>query len=205
MYRDKYLCINFVHNFSLILYFQASMDMTANVLQLLIRTVTLIGCIILVFGQSYSYLFLDIYGGDKISGGTGRKSLDNDIYEDLIPYIRNFNFRLGWIFAEFATPSKSLNIHTAKIRDCNKSLLTTLQIAKIGLSEQSMHLPGIMFYKIARRKNFQIYNIILEREYTWINAVRVLLLIRPSSVSVNHTLLKQRRTLKYICIKLGTH
>ena len=141
------------------------MDMTANVLQLLIRTVTLIGCIILVFGQSYSYLFLDIYGGDKISGGTGGESLDLIIFMKISYRILGI-FRMRLIFAEFTTPSKSLIMHTAKIRHCNKSLLTTLQIPKIGLSEQSMHLPGIIFDKIAPRKNFPIYDIILEREYT---------------------------------------
>ncbi|KAK3103347.1 hypothetical protein FSP39_018642 [Pinctada imbricata] len=48
-----------------------AVEMTTKVLTLLIRTVTLIGCIILVFGQSYSYLFLDWYGGKKISAGPG--------------------------------------------------------------------------------------------------------------------------------------
>ena len=61
------------------------------------------------------------------------------------------------IFAEFATSSKSLKMHTAKIRHFNKSPLTTLQIVKIGLSEQPTHLPGVIFAKIAGCENIPIY------------------------------------------------
>ena len=44
--------------------------------------------------------------------------------------------RVGLIFAEFVTSSNSRKMHIVKIRHYKKSLLTALQIAKIGLSEQ---------------------------------------------------------------------
>lgn len=42
-----------------------------QVLKHLLRAMFLIGCIILVFGNSYAYLLLDIYGGKTISEGSG--------------------------------------------------------------------------------------------------------------------------------------
>ena len=66
-------------------------------------------------------------------------------------------FRMGLIFAEFTNSSKSLNMHTAKIRHYNKSLLAVLQIVKIGLGEQLTHHPGVIFAKIAQCKIIPIY------------------------------------------------
>ena len=70
-------------------------------------------------------------------------------------------FRTYRIFADFATSSLSLEIHTGKIRHCYKSLLTALQIAKIGLGEQLTDLLVVIFTKIARHENIPIYGIAL--------------------------------------------
>ncbi|XP_078310387.1 man(5)GlcNAc(2)-PP-dolichol translocation protein RFT1-like isoform X3 [Crassostrea virginica] len=48
-----------------------TIDLVTSVLQHLLKTVTLIGCIILVFGQSYAFLALDLYGGSLLSSGAG--------------------------------------------------------------------------------------------------------------------------------------
>lgn len=50
---------------------QDSIELVTSVLQHLLKTVTLIGFIILVFGQPYSYLALDLYGGSLLSSGAG--------------------------------------------------------------------------------------------------------------------------------------
>lgn len=46
--------------------------MAANVLELLLKLVLLIGLTITVFGYAYSQLALDIYGGSMLSAGTGK-------------------------------------------------------------------------------------------------------------------------------------
>ncbi|CAH1782953.1 unnamed protein product [Owenia fusiformis] len=48
-----------------------SLKLATNVLESLLKVVTLIGLTILVYGHSYSYLLLDIYGGSLLSSGTG--------------------------------------------------------------------------------------------------------------------------------------
>ncbi|XP_062578377.1 protein RFT1 homolog isoform X3 [Saccostrea cucullata] len=48
-----------------------SADLVTSVLEHLLKTVTLIGSVILVFGQSYAFLALDLYGGSLLSAGTG--------------------------------------------------------------------------------------------------------------------------------------
>ncbi|NWU94005.1 RFT1 protein, partial [Upupa epops] len=45
--------------------------MAANVLEMLLKLVLLIGLTIMVFGYAYSQLALDIYGGSMLSSGTG--------------------------------------------------------------------------------------------------------------------------------------
>ena len=45
--------------------------MAADVLECLLKLVLVIGLIIAVFGQAYSHLALDIYGGELLSSGTG--------------------------------------------------------------------------------------------------------------------------------------
>lgn len=61
--------LNLEKEFSL---FQDTIDLVTSVLQHLLKTVTLIGCIILVFGQSYAFLALDLYGGSLLSSGAGK-------------------------------------------------------------------------------------------------------------------------------------
>ena len=68
-------------------------------------------------------------------------------------------FRDGLIFAEFATTLKSQKIDTAKNKPYYKSPLRTLQIAKIGLSENLTHLPGVIFAKFSR------YTVLLDHCY----------------------------------------
>jgi len=46
--------------------------MAANVLELLLKLVLLIGLTIAVFGYAFSQLALDIYGGSMLSSGTGK-------------------------------------------------------------------------------------------------------------------------------------
>ncbi|TRY55025.1 hypothetical protein DNTS_020760 [Danionella cerebrum] len=46
-------------------------SMAAEVLECLLKLVLLIGLIITVFGHAYSYLALDIYGGELLSSGSG--------------------------------------------------------------------------------------------------------------------------------------
>ncbi|KAL2299712.1 hypothetical protein Nmel_012557 [Mimus melanotis] len=50
---------------------QDDVAMAANVLELLLKFVLLIGLTITVFGYAYSQLALDIYGGSMLSSGTG--------------------------------------------------------------------------------------------------------------------------------------
>ncbi|XP_064012600.1 protein RFT1 homolog [Pogoniulus pusillus] len=50
---------------------QDDVAMAANVLELLLKLVLLIGLTITVFGYAYSQLALDIYGGSLLSSGTG--------------------------------------------------------------------------------------------------------------------------------------
>ena len=74
-------------------------------------------------------------------------------------------FRVGLIFAEFATSLKSPKIDTAKNKPYYTSSLRVLEIAKIGLNENLTHLPSVIFAKISRREKFQIYGIsILDTE-----------------------------------------
>ena len=61
--------LNLEKEFSL---FQDTLVLVTSVLQHLLKTVTLIGCIILVFGQSYAFLALDLYGGSLLSSGAGK-------------------------------------------------------------------------------------------------------------------------------------
>ena len=69
------------------------------------------------------------------------------------------NFRVGLIFAEFATSLKSPKIDTAKNKPYNTASLRVLEIAKIELSENLTHLPSVIFAKISRREKFPIYGI----------------------------------------------
>ena len=64
---------------------------------------------------------------------------------------------MGLIFAEFATSMKSPKIDTAKNKPYYTSSLRVLEIAKIGHSENSTHLPIVIFAKISRREKFPIY------------------------------------------------
>ena len=80
-----------------------------------------------------------------------------------LPYIGNF--RVGLIFAEFATSLKSPKIDTAKNKLYNKSPLRTLQIAKKALSENLTHLPGVIFAKFSRREKFPIYGISAQMDF----------------------------------------
>ena len=57
-------------------------------------------------------------------------------------------FRVGLIFAEFATSLKSPKIDTAKNKPYYKSSLRVLEIAKIGLSENLTHLQSVIFRQI---------------------------------------------------------
>ncbi|XP_009899006.2 protein RFT1 homolog isoform X1 [Dryobates pubescens] len=50
---------------------QDDVAMAANVLELLLKLVLLIGLTITIFGYAYSQLALDIYGGSMLSSGTG--------------------------------------------------------------------------------------------------------------------------------------
>ncbi|KAE8611679.1 hypothetical protein XENTR_v10012557 [Xenopus tropicalis] len=46
-------------------------SMASEVLESLLKLVTLIGLVIIAFGYAYSHLALDIYGGSMLSGGSG--------------------------------------------------------------------------------------------------------------------------------------
>ena len=78
----------------------------------------------------------------------------------LLMYRMSGIFRLGLIFAEFATSLKSPKIDTAKNKSYYKSPLRTLQIAKIGLSENLTHLPGVILPNFPDAKKFPIYSIL---------------------------------------------
>lgn len=51
---------------------QEAAKTAAEVLEVILRLMVLIGITILIFGYSYSYLLLDIYGGATLSSGEGR-------------------------------------------------------------------------------------------------------------------------------------
>ena len=74
-----------------------------------------------------------------------------------LPYIGNFS--LGFNFAEFGTSLKLPKIDTAKNKTYFTSSLIVLEIEKIGLSENLIHLPSVTFAKISRREKFSIYGI----------------------------------------------
>lgn len=52
---------------------QDDVALAADVLELLLKLVLLIGLTIAVFGYAFSQLALDIYGGSMLSSGTGKK------------------------------------------------------------------------------------------------------------------------------------
>ena len=62
---------------------------------------------------------------------------------------------MGLIFAEFVTYLKSPKINKAKNKPYYTSLLTVLEIVKIGLmiSENLTHLPSVIFAKFPDTKN----------------------------------------------------
>ena len=66
-------------------------------------------------------------------------------------------FRVGLIFAEFATSLKSPNIDTAKNKPFYASSLRVIEIAKIGLGKNLTHLRSFIFAKITRLEKFPIY------------------------------------------------
>ena len=69
------------------------------------------------------------------------------------------SFRVGLIFAEFATSGKLPKIHSAKNKLYYTSSLRVLEIAKIGLNENLTHLLSVIFAKMSRRETFPIYGI----------------------------------------------
>ena len=66
-------------------------------------------------------------------------------------------FRVGLIFAEFATSLESRKLNTVKNKPCFTSSLRVLEIAKIELGENLTKLPRAIFTKISRREKFPIY------------------------------------------------
>ena len=78
----------------------------------------------------------------------------------LVAYRISGIFRVGLIFAEFATSLKSPKIDTAKNKPYYTSSLRVLEIAKIELSENLTHLPSVILAKISRREKFPIYGTI---------------------------------------------
>ena len=50
---------------------QQAIPVVADTLSILLKLVLLIALVIVSFGYAYSYLALDIYGGNLLSGGTG--------------------------------------------------------------------------------------------------------------------------------------
>ena len=70
-------------------------------------------------------------------------------------------FRVGLIFAEFATSLKSPKNDTVKNKPYYTSLLRVLEIAKIGLSENLTHLSSVIFAKISPMRKFPIYGIFI--------------------------------------------
>ena len=79
-------------------------------------------------------------------------------------------FRVGLIFAEFATSLKSPKIDTAKEKTYYTPSLSVFEIAKIGLCENLTHLPSVIFAKISRREKLPIYGVCFQI----IRGVRVL-------------------------------
>ena len=67
-------------------------------------------------------------------------------------YYTSIMFRVGLIFAEFATSLKSPNIYKAKNKPYLASSLRVLELEKIGLSENSTHLPSDIFATISLRE-----------------------------------------------------
>ena len=58
------------------------MKLATQVLSCVLKVVTLVGLIILVFGYAYSFLLLDLYGGTLLSSDTGKleTSTNNNYY-----------------------------------------------------------------------------------------------------------------------------
>eukprot|EP00052_Salpingoeca_macrocollata_P023489 m.206538 g.206538 ORF g.206538 m.206538 type:complete len:362 (+) comp22044_c0_seq7:42-1127(+) len=50
---------------------RANEELAARTYTVLLKLVTLLGAIIMVFGRAYAFLLLDMYGGSLLSGGTG--------------------------------------------------------------------------------------------------------------------------------------
>ena len=71
-------------------------------------------------------------------------------------YCISGNFRVGLIFAEFATSLKP-KIDNAKNKSYFTSSLKVIEIAKIWLGEKLIQLPSVIFAKISRQKKFPIY------------------------------------------------
>ena len=69
-------------------------------------------------------------------------------------------FRVGLIFAEFASSLKSPKMDTAKNKPYYTCSLRVLKIAKIWLGENLTHLPSGIFANISRREKFPIYGIL---------------------------------------------
>lgn len=64
-------CFQFDARFCLV-FLQEEVAMAAEVLECLLKLVLVIGLVITVFGYSFSYLALDIYGGTLLSSGAGK-------------------------------------------------------------------------------------------------------------------------------------
>ena len=88
----------------------------------------------------------------------------NDMIQFHVQVYRSYRisgiFRVGLIFAEFATSLKSRKIDTAKNKPYYTPSLRVLEIAKIRLSEHLTHVPSVIFAKISRREKFPIYGIL---------------------------------------------
>lgn len=70
---------------------QSELLVVAEVLRHLLRIVTLIALIILVFGQSYSFLLLHIYGGTILTSASGQSNslYDDTVQEHILPGVSN--------------------------------------------------------------------------------------------------------------------
>ena len=69
---------------------------------------------------------------------------------------------MSLILAEFAIALKLPKIDTAKNKPFYTSSLRVLEIAKIGLGENSTDLQSVIFAKISRREKFPIYTVGLQ-------------------------------------------
>lgn len=63
--------------------------MAAEVLECLLKLVLVIGLVITVFGYSFSYLALDIYGGTLLSSGAGKYCYLPFPHVELLPKMRS--------------------------------------------------------------------------------------------------------------------